>query len=112
MRPEVTPETWKQIRDKYEHTDEPVDDICLDHGISSNTLRDRVRRWHWTPRRQPIPLEGPPPTLVTELAALLVPATAPIGAAAQPELAAPPSETAAYAPPPPPTSAESLPDPA
>src|SRR4051794_11108655 len=34
MSLKLTPEAWAQVRYKYEHTDEPVDDICLDHGIS------------------------------------------------------------------------------
>jgi hypothetical protein len=63
---DLTPEAWAQVRHEYEHTDKPVDDICLDHGISPNTLRDRVRRWRWTRRRQPIPAEGPPPALRNE----------------------------------------------
>jgi transposase-like protein len=57
--PNLTPEAWAQIRADYEHTDRPIEDICAEHGISSGTLRDRMRRW--TRRRQPIPLDGPPP---------------------------------------------------
>ena len=38
-------ERWTQIRYDYEHTDRPIVDICAEHGISANTLRDRVRRW-------------------------------------------------------------------
>ncbi len=60
MAPDLTIETWAQIRYDYEHTDRPVADICAEHGFSSGTLRDRVRRWNWTPRREPIPREGPP----------------------------------------------------
>jgi hypothetical protein len=56
----LTPEAWAQIRSDYEHTDRPVEDICFEHGISAGTLRDRVRRWGWTRRREPIPLDGPP----------------------------------------------------
>ena len=59
--PEPTPEAWAQIRYDYEHTDRPVEDICAEHGITSGTLRDRMRRWRWTRRRPPIPREGPPP---------------------------------------------------
>ena len=59
--PDLTPETWAQIRYDYEHSDRPVEDICAEHGISSSTLRDRMRRWRWTRRRPPIPHEGPPP---------------------------------------------------
>ncbi|HEX5210465.1 MAG TPA: hypothetical protein VFW22_01860 [Pseudolabrys sp.] len=51
---------WAQIRYDYEHTGRPVADICAEHGISANTLRDRVRRWGWTKRRAPIPHDGPP----------------------------------------------------
>jgi len=58
--PELSPETWAQIRYEYEHTDRPIADICAERGISDTTLRDRRRRWGWTPRRAPIPREGPP----------------------------------------------------
>jgi hypothetical protein len=60
MPPELTTEAWTQIRHDYEHTDRPIGDICDEHGISSGTLRDRMRRWGWTRRRSPIPFEGPP----------------------------------------------------
>jgi hypothetical protein len=59
--PTLTDEAWAQMRHDYEHTDRPIDEICADHGISSGTLRDRVRRWDWTRRRLAIPDEGPPP---------------------------------------------------
>jgi transposase-like protein len=59
--PEPTSEAWAQIRYDYEHTDRPVEDLCAEHGISSGTLRDRMRRWRWTRRRPPISREGPPP---------------------------------------------------
>jgi hypothetical protein len=62
MPPELTDKPWAQIRNDYEHSDRHVEDICAEHGISSGTLRDRVRRWGWTRRRAPIPREGPPPT--------------------------------------------------
>ncbi len=58
--PTLSPEAWAQIRCDYEHTDRPVEDICVEHGISSGTLRDRMRRWNWTRRRSAIPREGPP----------------------------------------------------
>jgi hypothetical protein len=59
--PTLTHEAWAQIRADYEHSERPIADICAEHGISSGTLRDRMRRWEWTRRRPPIPLEGPPP---------------------------------------------------
>jgi hypothetical protein len=62
--PALTPDAWAQIRYDYEHTDRPVADICADYGISSGTLRDRMRRWHWRRRREPIPRAGPPACLV------------------------------------------------
>lgn len=65
--PDLTPEAWAQIRHDYEHSDRSVADICVEHGISANTLRDRVRRWGWTPRRVPIPRQGPPAVAVTRL---------------------------------------------
>ena len=77
--PTLTQEAWAQIRADYEHTERPIEDICAEHGISSGTLRDRVRRWKWTRRRQPIPLHGPP----LPLPALLEPA--PPSAAYAPE---------------------------
>jgi hypothetical protein len=61
MPTDPSPETWAQIRYEYEHTDKPVEDICFDHRVSQTTLRDRVRRWGWSKRRQPIWAEGPPP---------------------------------------------------
>jgi transposase-like protein len=61
MPPELTGKAWTQIRNDYEHSDRPVEDICAEHGISSGTLRNRVRRWGWTRRRPPLPREGPPP---------------------------------------------------
>jgi hypothetical protein len=57
--PALTPDAWAQIRHDYEHTTRPVEDICLEHGISSNTLRDRMRRWGWARRRPPVPSAGP-----------------------------------------------------
>jgi hypothetical protein len=62
MPPDLSPEAWAQIRCDYEHTERPIEDICAEHGISSGTLRDRMRRWRWSRRRLPIPLEGPPPS--------------------------------------------------
>jgi hypothetical protein len=82
MPPELTPETWTQIRYEYEQTEKPVDDICLDHGVSPSTLRERMRRWRWTRRRQPIPAEGPPPSPPIEHAAPVASVTAPIRAPA------------------------------
>ena len=79
--PPNSPPKWAQVRYEYEHTDKPVGDICFDHGISPGTLRDRMRRWGWTRRRQPIPAEGPPPMPWIEPAAPLVPAVAPIARA-------------------------------
>ena len=61
MAPTLTGEAWAQIRYDYEHTERPIEDICAEHGISSGTLRDRMRRWGWTRRRPPIPRQGPPP---------------------------------------------------
>ena len=61
MAPTPTHEAWAQIRYDYEHTERPIEDICAEHGISSGTLRDRMRRWGWTRRRPPIPRQGPPP---------------------------------------------------
>src|SRR5438067_8663791 len=59
MAANLSNETWTQIRHDYEHTDRPVEDICAEHGISSGTLRDRIRRWGWARRRPPIPPAGP-----------------------------------------------------
>ena len=68
--PGLTPETssadWAQIRYAYEHTGRPIEEICAAHGISSGTLRDRMRRWGWKKRRPPIPREGPPAGEVRE----------------------------------------------
>ena len=105
MKTEPTLEAWAQIRYEYEHTDKPVDDISLDYGVSASTLRERARRWDWTRRRQPIPLEGPPaapppeyPAPLAFTAAPLVPALPPIGALAPLQPAVVASETGADAP--------------
>ncbi|MCW5690789.1 MAG: hypothetical protein KIT48_00330 [Pseudolabrys sp.] len=56
----LTPEAWAQVRAAYEARDTPVEDICVAYGISSTTLRNRMRRWGWTRRRPPpVPREGP-----------------------------------------------------
>lgn len=57
----LTPDAWAAIRRDYEHSDKLIHEICAEHGISTGTLRDRMRRWGWTRRRPPIPSEGPPP---------------------------------------------------
>jgi hypothetical protein len=74
----ITFETWAQIRADYEHTERPIDDICAEHGISSGMLRDRVRRWGWTRRRQPIAPDGPPPLARPAPATTAEPAAAPV----------------------------------
>jgi hypothetical protein len=94
--PALTPDAWAQIRYEYEHTGRPVEVICAEHGISSGTLRDRMRRWHWRRRREPIPREGPPAFLVVEQAA------APSGTAvivAKPSRVAPTDDGCGTAPP-------------
>lgn len=68
MTSDLSDETWALIRHAYEHTDQPVEDICRAYGISSGTLRDRMRRWHWTRRRPPVPAAGPPPVPPVEAA--------------------------------------------
>lgn len=88
MTLKLSPETWAQIRYEYEYTDKPVDEICLDHGVSGTTLRDRVRRWRWTPRHEPVPAEGPPPMLSVQRVAPLVPAMTPADTSAPTESAA------------------------
>lgn len=75
MALEPTREAWGQIRYDYEHTGRPIEDICAEHGISSGTLRDRMRRWGWARRRLPIPREGPPPAPPIDHAILLLPVT-------------------------------------
>jgi len=59
--PEPSPDAWAQIRYDYEHTDRPLEDICVEHGFTANTLRHRARKWGWRMRRPRIPVEGPPP---------------------------------------------------
>ena len=84
MAPDLSSEAWTQIRSDYEHTERPIADICAEHGISSGTLRDRMRRWHWTRRRAPIPREGPPPAQPPQIdaAVALLPAVPAFDAAA------------------------------
>ncbi|MGE0564399.1 MAG: hypothetical protein AB7O50_07770 [Pseudolabrys sp.] len=55
----LSPETWARVRYEYEHTRRTIEDICLAHGISAGTLRDRMRRWGWRRRRGPVPAQGP-----------------------------------------------------
>lgn len=69
MPPSPAPEVWAQIRHEYEHTRRTVEDICLAHGISPNTLRRHGRRWKWTMRQPPISDEGPPARAETDFAA-------------------------------------------
>lgn len=61
MPPSPTPEAWARIRHEYENSRRSIEDICLAHGISANTLRRRAKTWGWTMRRPPISDEGPPP---------------------------------------------------
>jgi hypothetical protein len=61
------PKAWAQICYEYESTDRPVEDICAGHGISSGTLRDRIRRWNLRRRRRPIPRERPPALVTPQL---------------------------------------------
>lgn len=83
MPPELTGKDWPRIRHDYEHTGKTVHEICAENGISTGTLRDRIRRWNWTPRRAPVPPEGPPPEAVlppapqSETVAPLVPEPSP-----------------------------------
>ncbi|TMJ03328.1 MAG: hypothetical protein E6G97_09295 [Alphaproteobacteria bacterium] len=58
--PRLTGKDWPRIRHDYEETDKPNLVICAEHGISASTLRNRVRQWNWTPRRPPVPAQGPP----------------------------------------------------
>ena len=83
MAPELTSEDWAQVRYEYECTERPIPDICAEHAMSSGTLRDRVRRWNWKRRREPISREGPPP-----------PPAPRVGLAAAPPAPLPQSETA------------------
>ena len=97
MTPDLTPEAWAQIRYDYEHSDRPIGDICAEHGISSGTLRDRMRRWRWTRRRVPIPFEGPPAATPLDMPPL--PAERASGPEALPCAASSPGDTAAPGPP-------------
>ena len=97
MTPALTPEAWAQIRYAYEHSDRPIHDICAEYRISTGTLRDRMRRWDWTRRREPIPREGPPammpPVEMTLDALTPTPAPSPqAGGSASAEIATPQSD--------------------
>lgn len=77
MVPEPTSEPWPRIRYEYEETNKPVEQIALENRTCIGTIRDRVRRWGWKPRRAPIPREGPPPMPAPQIEAaapLLLPA--------------------------------------
>ena len=93
MSPELTSQAWVQIRYDYEHTDRPIEDICAANGISSGTLRDRMRRWGWARRRPPIPREGPPPA-PAPASRQAVPAFPSVAQAEPGAPSAPPFETA------------------
>jgi hypothetical protein len=95
MGPDLSSEAWAQIRYDYEHTERPIEAICAQHGISSGTLRDRMRRWGWTRRRPPIPRQGPPPLPAPQIAVAAppLPAVPAAGTAAPPPAATPQSET-------------------
>jgi transposase-like protein len=69
MPPSPTPEAWAQIRHEYENTRRSIEDICLAHGISSNTLRRRAKLWGWQMRQPPISDEGPPARAEPDFAA-------------------------------------------
>jgi hypothetical protein len=87
MAPELTSEDWAQVRYEYECTERPIPDICAEHAMSSGTLRDRVRRWNWKRRREPISPEGPPPPPAPQIdyaAALPAPVTQSATAVAYP----------------------------
>jgi hypothetical protein len=75
---EKTPEELTVIRHKYEHTGQPVEEIARNHRMGSRTLYSWARLWNWTPRRAPMPAEGPPPTppppQIASAAPLLLPA--------------------------------------
>lgn len=58
--PRLAGKDWPRIRHDYEETDKPNHAICAEHEISASTLRNRVRQWNWTPRRAPVPTQGPP----------------------------------------------------
>ena len=90
----TTSEAWAQIRHDYEHTDRPVEDICAEHGISSGTLRDRMRRWGWARRRPPIPPAGPSRLPAAQIEPAL-PTVAAFASVAPSLAAAPQVETAA-----------------
>ncbi|MBX6327228.1 MAG: hypothetical protein IRY89_01490 [Pseudolabrys sp.] len=87
MATTLTDDAWAHIRYAYEHTDQPIADICAAHGISSGTLRDRVRRWGWIRRRAPIPHHGPPP-LPHDQRSLLPPIGSPVHSAITPSIEA------------------------
>ena len=89
--PTLTPEAWAQIRADYEHSERPIEDICAAHGISSGTLRDRMRRWDWMRRRPPIPLDGPPPISPPPLAPTPLRAVAQAAALVAPDVPADPA---------------------
>ena len=88
---------WATVRYKYEHTDQPVPDICREHGTSPGTLRDRMWRWDWTRRRPPVPREGPAPLPMPQAERIPPPPVrlTPIEAAEPSLLDAPPSDGAA-----------------
>ena len=90
--PRLAGKDWPRIRHDYEETDKPNHAICAEHGISASTLRNRVRQWNWTPRRAPVPAQGPPLPEIEAPSMLEAPPMieAPPLGAPSPRLAAPP----------------------
>lgn len=51
LRIEIAPERVAEGRRRYENTLVPVDDIAVAMGVSPTTLRNRIKEWGWTRRR-------------------------------------------------------------
>jgi hypothetical protein len=90
---------WEAVRRDYEETDKPTPEICREHGTSQTTLRDRVWRWGWTPRRLPVPRQGPAPLPMAQVERAAPPSLplTRIEASAPPLLDAPHSDVVAVA---------------
>jgi len=85
----LTDEQWQQVRYEFEYTDKPVDQIALDWGVSVGTIRNRRIAWGWTPRRPPVPPEGPPRLPAPQIEAAAPPLVAPPAPVPQIDAAAP-----------------------
>src|SRR5204863_601203 len=92
MPANLSSEAWAQIRHDYEHTDQPVEDICAEHGISATACGAGAGCGGGRRSRPKGRSARPPPQI--EPAAPPLPSGRAFDPAAASPAAAPPIETA------------------